>query len=340
MNRAVLRQTFSRTPPAIRYAVIVASIMAAGALAILQLFPLNLFETVSTLASFSLLCLPYMLFASRHFREWLREQSARNLFAFPLLLFLLYVLYAIGPGRLFVAASLVIPVYLAIPVLLAVLARRHGAGPNRYDVLTILFLYVPVEATALARAWRPAEAGLPSPAHPFSQLMGINLALYCFTAVRPIEGIGFTFGVKRRDWLTALAAFGLFFPFALVVGNATGFVPFRPHLPDLLRIVPVTLGVTLMVALPEEILFRGVIQNLMQRCATTARGRLVALLCASVLFGLTHINNHPAFDWRYVTLASVAGLAYGTVYTRTGKVTASAITHALVDVVWRLCFWA
>jgi membrane protease YdiL (CAAX protease family) len=34
----------------------------------------------------------------------------------------------------------------------------------------------------------------------------------------------------------------------------------------------------------------------------------------------------------------VAGLAYGTVYNRTGKVTAAAITHALVDIVWRLCF--
>jgi membrane protease YdiL (CAAX protease family) len=33
-------------------------------------------------------------------------------------------------------------------------------------------------------------------------------------------------------------------------------------------------------------------------------------------------------------LATIAGVAYGWVYVRTGKVTASAITHALVDAVW------
>jgi membrane protease YdiL (CAAX protease family) len=338
VNLPGLQQTFSRAPLAIRYAVILTLIMASGALMVLGLFPLGRFDTASALTSFSLLCLPYMLFASRHFREWLRERSARNVFAFPLLLLAIYVLYAVGPGRLRVPASLVIPVYLVIPILLAVLAKWRGVGPNRYDLLTIVFLYVPIEAAALARAWRPGSADLPSPSHPFSQLMGINLALYCFTAVRPLEGIGFTFNVRGRDAWTALAAFGLFFPFALVVGVATGFVPFQPHLPDPIRIIPVTLGVTLMVALPEEILFRGVIQNLLQRTVKTTRGRILALLVASVVFGFTHLNNHPLFDWRYVTLASVAGIAYGTVYARTGKVTASAITHALVDIVWRLCF--
>jgi hypothetical protein len=93
-----------------------------------------------------------------------------------------------------------------------------------------------------------------------------------------------------------------------------------------------------MVALPEEVLFRGLIQNLLQRSASTARWRVAAFLVASVVFGFSHLNNNPTFDWRYVTIASVAGIAYGTVYNRTGKVTAAAITHALIDIVWRLCF--
>ena len=338
MNLPVLNLPISRAPVAIRFAVVLTLIMATGALLVLGLYPIGPFEKATALASFTFLCLPYLLFASRHFRDWLRERSARNIYAFPLLLVALYVVYALGPGQLRMPASLVIPVYLAIPILFAVLARKCSDRPNRYDLLTIAFVYFPIEAAALARAWKPADSGLPSPSHPFSQLMGINLALYCFTAVRPIDGIGFTFGLKRRDVLLALAAFGLFFPFALAVGTATGFVPFHPHLPDPIRILPVALGVTLMVALPEEILFRGVIQNLMQTSARTARGRLLALLVASIIFGFTHINNHPLFDWRYIFLASVAGIAYGTVYMRTGKVTAAAITHALVDVVWRLCF--
>lgn len=339
MNLSALQTSLTRAPLAIRGALVLTLIMTVGGLMVLRLYPLGRFETASTLASFALLCLSYMLFASRHFRDWLRERARRNIALFPLALLALYVLYASGPGRLRLPESLVIPVYLALPVLFAALAaRRDGERANPYDFLTIACVYLPVEAAALAAAWRPADSGLPTPAHTFSQLIGINLALYCFMAVRPIGGMGFTFRLTRRDLLTALAGFGLFFPFALVVGTATGFVPFEPHLPNWVHVVPVTLGKTLMVALPEEILFRGILQNLLARNATTARGRLLALLLASVIFGCSHLNNHPLFDWRYVTLATIAGLVYGTVYNRTRKVTASAVTHALVDVVWRLCF--
>ena len=93
-----------------------------------------------------------------------------------------------------------------------------------------------------------------------------------------------------------------------------------------------------MVALPEEVLFRGLTQNLLQRAASTPRWRTAAFLATSVIFGFSHLNNNPAFDWRYVTIATVAGIAYGTVYLRTGKVTAAAITHALIDIVRRLFF--
>jgi membrane protease YdiL (CAAX protease family) len=48
-----------------------------------------------------------------------------------------------------------------------------------------------------------------------------------------------------------------------------------------------------------------------------------------VLFGLSHLP-----DPRYAVLATVAGAAYGWVYLRTGKITASGVTHALVDGVW------
>ena len=48
-----------------------------------------------------------------------------------------------------------------------------------------------------------------------------------------------------------------------------------------------------------------------------------------MVFGLAHLP-----DPRYVLLAAIAGVAYGWVYLRTGKITASAITHALVDAAW------
>jgi membrane protease YdiL (CAAX protease family) len=76
---------------------------------------------------------------------------------------------------------------------------------------------------------------------------------------------------------------------------------------------------------PEEFLFRGLIQNLLSRWLGVPLG----LALASVVFGLSHLP-----DPRYAVLATIAGVAYGWVYLRTEKVTASAVTHALVDTVW------
>ena len=46
------------------------------------------------------------------------------------------------------------------------------------------------------------------------------------------------------------------------------------------------------------------------------------------------------FDRRYTTavVAMLAGLAYGWVYLRTERITASAVTHAAVDWIWILAF--
>src|SRR5215813_14140666 len=72
--------SLSRTPAEIRYALILTLIMTAGGLLVLGSIPLSLFDKASALVSFSLLLLPYMLFASRHFLEWLRARTEKSLF--------------------------------------------------------------------------------------------------------------------------------------------------------------------------------------------------------------------------------------------------------------------
>ena len=73
--------------------------------------------------------------------------------------------------------------------------------------------------------------------------------------------------------------------------------------------------------------------------------RSVVVLVASVIFGVAHIfkatgltpDQRQEFfhlNWRYGLLATVAGLGYGWIYRRTGKISAAAITHGAVDWVW------
>ena len=68
-------------------------------------------------------------------------------------------------------------------------------------------------------------------------------------------------------------------------------------------------------------------------------GRNAALVIASILFGLSHFNKRSAhFNWRYVLLATVAGIFYGRAWRSERRVAASAITHTCVDWLWSWWF--
>jgi len=85
----------------------------------------------------------------------------------------------------------------------------------------------------------------------------------------------------------------------------------------------------------EEFLFRGLLQNMLARSTKNDRA---GWWTASVLFGFSHITNMGFPNWRYVILASIAGLFYGWTWRRTGSIFASAIVHALVDAIWHFLF--
>jgi membrane protease YdiL (CAAX protease family) len=89
---------------------------------------------------------------------------------------------------------------------------------------------------------------------------------------------------------------------------------------------------------PEELFFRTWVQNLLER----RLGRRGALVIASLLFGLSHFNKrNPGsahFNWRYVLLATIAGIFYGRAWRENRRITASGITHTCVDWLWYLWF--
>jgi hypothetical protein len=87
----------------------------------------------------------------------------------------------------------------------------------------------------------------------------------------------------------------------------------------------------LLIALPEEIFFRGWMQNLFDR----RMGRSASLIVTAILFGLSHFNKRAVhFNWRYVLLASIAGIFYGRAWRAERRIAASSVTHACVDTVW------
>lgn len=90
----------------------------------------------------------------------------------------------------------------------------------------------------------------------------------------------------------------------------------------------------LMVTLVEEALFRGYLQGgLARRFKHLAYGENLAILIASLLFGLAHIGA----GWQWVLLSGLAGLGYGVAY-RFGGLGAAIATHFGLNLMHFLLF--
>ena len=215
--------------------------------------------------------------------------------------------------------------YCALPAALAGMfeALPPGEKLSWQDLCVLAGLALPIEYSGL-RAPRGTDlGGLP-------KLLLTDIALYLYVIQRHLPGIGMDLRVRVRDLFTGLRAWATFAPIGIGLGLALGFLRWHARLPGAGPFCALMLVSFLFVAVPEEVFFRGLLQNLL----LTRLPRRPALALASVLFGLAHYVHGPVFNWRYVILAAIAGGFYGRAWLRDRRVSASAIAHALVDVVW------
>jgi membrane protease YdiL (CAAX protease family) len=139
--------------------------------------------------------------------------------------------------------------------------------------------------------------------------------------------------LRLRDLAVGVREYLLYAPVAVALGLGLGFLHFHARWPSAIQAVGALLFTFLFIAIPEELFFRGWVQNLLER----RLGRVPALLATAVLFGLAHFNKRAVhFNWRYVVMAALAGIFYGRAWRQQRRVVASGITHALVDATWSL----
>ncbi len=165
------------------------------------------------------------------------------------------------------------------------------------------------------------------------------MTLYLFLVVRRLDGVGYQYTLRPRDVRAALLNVLAFSALAVPVGLATGFLALVPGSSSWTELFFRGVAVYFAVALPEEVLFRGILLTLLQRSLPWRRPT-AALLLSSGLFGLAHWKER---DWRYVFLAGLAGVFYGRTFLATGSVIPAALTHGVVDFLWGLLFrtrWA
>lgn len=241
-------------------------------------------------------------------------------------------LYQAGAASL---PALVLPaMYVALPTLLVVLNRRRAPA---LDFLAILGLWLPLEFPAVVGRMIPP--GGHEIAYEIAQGAAVILALLLFLVYRNLGGMKYNLLTTRRDLTNPLLAFAGAALLLIPLGRGLGFLgPFRiPAGSEVAELAPTFAVILMGVALPEELLFRSLIQNrLMQWLGESNR----TLLMAALIFGAAHLNNgpQPLPNWRYMILATIAGLVYGKVFQKSSSVLSSALVHALVNTVRRVFF--
>jgi len=77
----------------------------------------------------------------------------------------------------------------------------------------------------------------------------------------------------------------------------------------------------------EEVFFRGFIQSRLQSSITSPRAPIYALVLSAILFGSVHIYG----GWEYGLLATMAGVLYGYVFMKSGRIETSIFAHSALN---------
>jgi membrane protease YdiL (CAAX protease family) len=210
----------------------------------------------------------------------------------------------------------------------------------RRAVLDLAFLVLfgavtlsPLFATTFGKPWPRLPLAI------LGQLMWTRLAFLAVLSIARMEVRGFGFMPGRREWAAGFLYFALFLPAGVLLGWALGFGTFRlrpmPWWEMAAIAVATFLGILWFVALREEFVFRGLLQEWLERWLGSG---WLGLIAASVVFGLVHLLFRSFPNWRFAILAAVAGAFYGRAYITTRSLRAPIVTHALVVTAWRVFF--
>lgn len=288
---------------------------------------------VSTFLGFALLFAPYWLFGfglapvlRRALRHGATQIMAAALLALP------YFVLTLPRGTLHWQVA---GVLIAIPVLVAAVLQAWPRPANWADLVVLATLGLAIDLGLLSHAWPFGLTGAalwPAGLGGFPKMMMANVALYGYLVVKPVEGVGYDLVPRFEDWKIGLREFLFYAPIVITLGVLLGFIHWQGLMKRPQEFPAAWIFTFIFVALPEELFFRGLVQNLLERHL----GRARALTVAAVLFGLSHFNKGAVFNWRYVILATIAGIFYGRAWRARRRLFASSVTHTTVDTVWSI----
>jgi uncharacterized protein len=273
----------------------------------------------------------YMGFSFTSLRKtlshWLNSRPSR-IFLFAGSMIGLYFIYAFVTGAFNVESSVKMVAFVTLPILVAYFSKENSLGCWQ-DWLIIILIWLPFDARWLSSIWSwPKGEG----AYIINTIVAVDLALVIFICFKKMSAINFNFNLNLKAFKIAALYFMVFCFVALPISFVSGFVRWNPDF-TITSLLLTPLGIFFFIAIPEELLFRGIIQNLI---GTKSSNKWFVIGLASLFFGLTHLNNGEVADLRYAGLATFAGIIYGHSYVKSKGLLVPVLIHTAVDSVWIL----
>lgn len=262
--------------------------------------------------------------AHERLRGYHGAAAALALFAAP------YLVYSAATGdfsadalaRLVAVAAGPFFIFAAFPV-------RSPRQLAWQDALALAWLAAPILARRLGGLWT-----VPINLDFMARLYVVSAGAWAYLVFRGVEGAGYEARISLPVVRAALVNLALIALIVVPLGFAIGFIGWNPHWRGPWQFCFSAVTLFVFIAVPEELFFRGLLQNLLEG---SWGSRFGAQAVASIAFGLTHIL-HGFPNWPYVLLATIAGWFYGSAWRAGRSLVASAIAHALVDALWRTWF--
>lgn len=228
--------------------------------------------------------------------------------------------------------------FYLLAVLTGVFAFWYVLLPRRtaYDVGFLVIAAAPVVLRVFPRIYRSPDA---TRVDVLGHLMWIRLGIAALLILREWQPGPFGFWPRRHEWRSGFLWYLIFVVPVVLLALGTHDVHFEPLTGPWWRIAAIGIGtffgVLWVVALGEELFFRGVIERGLLNVSGSA---VLAIGVSAVLFGSVHLGFRHFPDWRRALTATLLGVAVGIVYARSNSVRAPMVTHAFVVATWRVFF--
>lgn len=287
---------------------------------------------VATVLTFAFFLVVMLLFAARDFADRLAALAGpASGWLLGVILFFIFLIYALGTGSASLTRLAAIAAFIFLPLLLLSTAQSAAAGCWQ-DLFILVAIWVTVK-------FGPSHWLWPSPggrlAYTFTVLLAVSIAIAGFLLMRRAKNVGYNIAWGPNWAVYILGSLALFACIAIPLGLKLHFLVYSPHISGWKSFLPLSIAILFFTAWPEELLFRGLLQNFL---SSATKSDTAGWIAASIFFGFSHITNLHFPNWRYVLLASIAGLFYGWTWRKTNSIFASALVHAGVDILWHVLF--